>query len=90
MESIYHGYTETDEQAQERFDKRAAVDAYLRIVRAVGKENADKMICREMLLMSWKDIRHDLELFADLAEKQAEERADAQEHADLYRIGMGG
>lgn len=89
MTTIYHGYTETAEQTQTRWERTRAKIAYNRIVSAVGKENADKMITRDFLTMSWKEIRIALEKFADLAEAQVEQRAEAQERADLYEIGMG-
>lgn len=72
-EPIYHGYTETAQQAQDRWERRCANVAYNRIILAVGKEKADKTIGRDMLTMAWKEIRVALESLADLAEKQVAE-----------------
>lgn len=82
-EPIYHGYTETADQTQVRWERNCAKAAYNRIVLAVGKEKADKTIGRDMLTMTWKEIRIALESLADLAEKQVAEADAAEARADV-------
>jgi hypothetical protein len=91
MDTIINtGWTETQQQREDRYFRRCANIAYNRMIEAIGKEKADKTIGSDILRMSWKEIRVALETLADLAEKQAYE-AQAADQADehLYELGMG-